>query len=89
MKEKKGTIEKCEKNNQLPKMGVKVKIKNKIAGKKICMGFFVKDKYINCRRTDEVGTYRGWVPGAGGDVWWIEHMDGTIGAYLFDELTDI
>ena len=31
----------------------------------------------------------GWVPGAGGDLWIIEHEDSTVAVYSFDEIKDI
>jgi hypothetical protein len=82
-------LQRLRKNNVLPTAGEKVKIKKKIMSKEDCTSFFVKDKHLDCRRPNEVGTYRGWVPGAGGDVWWIIHEDGTVGAYQYTELTDV
>lgn len=49
-------------------------------------GMMVAAKHMECRRPGAKGTVRGWVPGHGGDVWWVEHEDGTVGAYCFDEL---
>lgn len=70
----------------LPVNGTKVKIKDEIAPKEDCGGFLVQQKYIDARRPSEIATYTGWVPGCGGDVWWVTHDDGTVGAYLFNEL---
>jgi len=49
-------------------------------------GMMVKHEYIAARRPSAKGTMRGWVPGHGGDVWWVEHEDGSVAAYCFDEL---
>lgn len=49
-------------------------------------GMMVSPRHIECRRPSAKGTVRGWVPGHGGDVWWVEHEDGTVGAYCFNEL---
>lgn len=46
----------------------------------------MRAQHLECRRPSAKGTIRGWVPGHGGDVWWVEHEDGTVGAYCFDEL---
>jgi len=78
-----------KKNQQLPEYGTPVKIKSKILPKKECSSFFVHVRHIESRRSSENGVYRGYVPGAGGDVWWIQHDDGTVGAYMFSELTDV
>lgn len=67
----------------LPEVGKKVFIK--MNPETITDSFFVKPKHTMCRRNG-TGTYNGIVPGAGGDVWWIHHDDGTIGAYCYDEL---
>lgn len=82
------TIEESKSKNQLPTYGTPCKITDKILPEKECGGFFVKPKHIECRKPSVNGIYSGWVPGAGGDVWWIEHEDGTVGAYLYDEVTD-
>jgi len=84
-----GPIVKANKTNVLPLYGTPVKIRCKILPKKECAGFLVNAKHIECRRASENGVYRGYVPGAGGDVWWIQHDDGTVGAYMFSELTDV
>ncbi len=84
-----GPIEKAKSEKCLPKVGTPVKISEKIMESKETGGFLVKDKYIISRRPNQEGIYRGWVPGAGGDLWWIEHQDGTIGAYMYNELQDV
>lgn len=47
-------------------------------------GILVKPEYLAARELGE-GTLKGWIPGHGGDVWWIEHANGSIGAYSIDE----
>ena len=37
------------------------------------------------RHTNAAGSINGVVGGMGGDVYWVEHEDGTRGAYCFDE----
>ena len=82
-------LQRLKKKNVLPETGEKVKIKKKIQDKWDCRSFFVKDKHIDCRRPNEIGEYMGYVPCAGGDVWWIKHQDETVGAYVYTELTDV
>lgn len=84
-----GIIETCKLNNQLPPFGTPVKINEKIAPGNECKGFLVYDRHIKNRRPNEEGIYKNYVPGAGGDLWWVEHTDKTIGAYMFTELTDV
>lgn len=78
-----------KKYRYLPDGPIPVKVKARIAPPKECRGFFVKEKYIQARKAGAKGTYHGFVPGAGGDIWWIKHEDGSVGAYVYDELTDV
>jgi len=48
-------------------------------------GMLIAKKHLDARRPYAVGVVWGYVPGHGGDVWWIKHEDGTIGAYMYDE----
>jgi hypothetical protein len=48
-------------------------------------GILVKPEYLQARKPDAEGTIKGWVGGHGGDVWWVEHKDGSIGAYCYSE----
>jgi hypothetical protein len=49
-------------------------------------GFLVAERHLRARRTNAVGVVMGYVPGHGGDVWWVQHHDdGTVGAYLDSE----
>jgi hypothetical protein len=82
-------IEKAKKFNRLPERGAKLKIKEKIMSKEECRGFFVHPKHLDSRRPKELAEYWGYVPGAGGDVWWVKHQDETIGAYMYTEVTDV
>ena len=85
----KGPIEAAKSKTQLPSNDTPVRIKSDIKPNEKCGGFLVQQEHIDCRRANENGLYVGWVPGAGGDVWWVKHQDGTIGAYMFTELTDV
>ena len=50
-------------------------------------GMLIAAKCLNCRRGGVTGTVNHYVPGHGGDVWFVVH-DGTneVGAYFFTEL---
>jgi hypothetical protein len=50
-------------------------------------GMLIADRHILARCNGITGTVLQYVPGHGGDMWFVEH-DGTgeIGAYCFDEL---
>lgn len=48
-------------------------------------GMMINPKHTECRAVGRTGAVRGYVPGHGGDVWWVEHADGTVGAYVYDE----
>lgn len=53
------------------------------------MGMMIKPKHLDVRKVGVTGTITGYVPGHGGDVWWVRH-DGSddVGAYVFDELEE-
>lgn len=48
-------------------------------------GMFVKKKYLDVRQVGIKGRITGYVPGHGGDIWWVEHDNGDVGAYIFTE----
>jgi hypothetical protein len=48
-------------------------------------GMLIAQKHLDARKPNAEGVIKGWVPGHGGDVWWVEHKDGSVGAYSFDE----
>lgn len=45
----------------------------------------IEQQYLDARKVGITGIVKGWVPGLGGDVWWVEHENGIIGAYCFNE----
>ena len=63
------------------KVGLKVKV--------ICLGdtagMQVNKKYLDARTVGATGVIGGYVPGHGGDVWWVNQDDGNIGVYVFNE----
>ncbi len=49
-------------------------------------GMIIAPRHLTARREGVIGTLTGYVPGHGGDVWWLKHEDdGEVGAYCFDE----
>lgn len=51
-------------------------------------GMLVKPQHLDARRPSTVGTIGGWVPGHGGDVYWVEHdtvAGKPIAVYCFTE----
>jgi len=83
------TIKESKAENRLPENGTKVRIADKIDPPEECGGFLVHQRHLLARKPGAVGEYVGWVPGAGGDLWWIKHEDGSIGAYMFTEVNDL
>jgi hypothetical protein len=78
------SVAECKKANILPESGTPVVTRPSLAS---CDGFLVNPKHIIARR-EGPGIIRGWVASCGGDVWWIEHEDGSVGAYMFTEVFD-
>lgn len=52
-------------------------------------GFLIHPRPMSCRKLGAVGTATSYVPGHGGDVWFVQHDDGTVGAYCYDELAPL
>jgi hypothetical protein len=57
-------------------------------------GMLINPKNLALRREGAVGVVRGYVPGHGGDVWWVEHRDNAgseveVSAYVFHEIEQI
>lgn len=48
-------------------------------------GILVKQQYLDARKPGVAGTIKGWVGGHGGDIYWVEHEDGTIAVYGWAE----
>ena len=68
------------------KEGLRVQTNNEL-GKS--GGMSVAQKHLEARAPSTEGTVRGCVPGHGGDVWWVEHSNGAVGAYCFDEFSPL
>ena len=82
------TIAEYKAANRVPDKMILVKIADKIAPPNECQGFLVHQRHIDARKAGALGFYKGYVPGAGGDLWWIQHDDDTIGAYMHNEVFD-
>jgi len=51
-------------------------------------GFLISPKHLRIRKKGKIGIIRGWVPGHGGDVWWVE-QDNGVAAYSTSEFEKI
>lgn len=53
-------------------------------------GMTIVQRHLDVRRVGASGTVLDWVPGYGGDVWWVQHDESEeIGAYCVDEMAQI
>jgi len=54
-------------------------------------GFLINPKNLGYRREGAVGQVMTWVPGHGGDVWWVQHHDNPdeIAPYGFPEIEQV
>lgn len=66
--------------------GMRVRTKDQLGE---TTGMLVAEKHLFARRSNKEGLLAGYVPGHGGDVWWVHHDDGTVGAYSFEEFDPI
>ncbi len=64
---------------------VKTKLKVKITRLESTTGMLIKKEYLDNRKLGAVGEIVNWVPGHGGDVWWVKHDSGEVAAYCFTE----
>ncbi len=49
-------------------------------------GMLVKPRYLTARKPGAEGEVHSFVPGHGGDVWFVDHGQGSVAAYYcFDE----
>lgn len=48
-------------------------------------GMLIAQKYLDQRQANAMGTLKSYVPGHGGDVWFVEHINGEIAAYAVNE----
>ena len=65
------------------KPGLRVKVTH--IGK--TTGMIIHQKHLRVRRKGITGTVTSYVPGHGGDVWFVKHDEAdVIGAYVFTEL---
>ena len=54
------------------------------------VGMSIIQRHLDVRREGASGTVTGWVPGHGGDVWWVLHDESEdVGAYSVDEMAQI
>jgi len=67
---------------QIPPSGTKLKVTNLHS----TVGWLIAKKHIKRRRTGEIVTMGGYVPGHGGDVLWCKHDNGDVSVYSWKEL---
>ena len=54
------------------------------------VGMTIVQRHLDVRRIGASGTVLDYVPGHGGDVWWVVHDESEeIGAYCVDEMAQI
>jgi hypothetical protein len=83
------SVAECLETKVLPNKGIRVKTKPNVGPSFEMTAAFTSPKYVGARSPDKVGTYLGWVPGCGGDVWWVKHDDGSTAIYMPEELVDL
>jgi hypothetical protein len=51
-------------------------------------GMLIHSKHLAIRQLGKEGTVEGYVPGHGGDVWWVR-QDNGVAAYAFREIEEV
>ena len=64
---------------------IKIGLMIKIVRDNGTRGMLIKSEILSRRGVSKQGIVRGYVPGHGGDVWFVEHSEG-IAAYCYDEI---
>lgn len=62
--------------------GLRVKTVEELVGSR---GMNVPERHINARTPSKAGVVSGNVPGCGRDLWFVQHKDGSVGVYTFNE----
>ena len=52
-------------------------------------GMAIAQRHLDTRMPNCEGTVKGYVPGHGGDVWFVEHPDGAVAAYSITEMAEL
>lgn len=73
-------------NADLVTPGLKIRTNHKLGS---TQGYCVVPKHLEARKPSIEGVIRQYVPGHGGDVWFVGHDDGAIGVYCYDEFESI
>lgn len=54
------------------------------------VGMTIAEKHLSVRKEGVEGTVLNYVPGHGGDVWYVQHRDTSdVGAYMFTEFEPV
>lgn len=64
---------------------VRAGIRVKITDLEELPSMFVKEEYLKVRKIGKTGEVVNRVASHGGDVWWVKHENGEVGAYCYDE----
>lgn len=64
------------------RLGLRVKTVEELGTTK---GMLINIRHLEARESNKFGVVGGYVPGHGGDVWWVRHEDDTVGAYAVGE----
>lgn len=71
------------------KQGMKVRTTEAVNKPGATRGMMISPKHLDVREAGVRGTVMGYVPGHGGDVWWVQHENGVVAAYCFDEFETV
>jgi len=65
---------------------IRTGLKVRVAKLKSTTGLSIDQELINNRKMGVTGVLQKWVPGHGGDMWYVKHDNGKMAVYAFDEL---
>jgi hypothetical protein len=71
------------------KPGIFIRTNSKVDEPGSTEGFLIKQHHLLTRKSGELGQVQQYVPGHGGDVWFVMHTDGTVAAYGFPEMDHV
>jgi len=72
-------------HEKMREVDVEIGMKVSIVDIKPAFGYMVSAKHLKARRMGDTGIVRGMVQGHGGEVFAVQHNDGSIAVYRHDE----
>jgi hypothetical protein len=71
------------------KLCIKVRTTEAVNDPDATIAMSIAEKHLRSRQAGVTGTIKGYVSGHGGDVLWVQHDNGVMSAYCYDEFEQV